>query len=183
MEQFRFYIFSILLILVFSLYHAVYTLFDIKAGIIAKFIAILVIGYSIYLAINRNTYLPFLGPTVLPLSLLKEPSMFDNNTKEFRIPVEIDVPNKTVVIYWASSPSKEVIQDPYTAYSNFENSGVTNVVNKKAYFKVDCPSSYKIPSSKILSPHIHYRIVYPNGIIGSVKTVYVDCSKQYKQNK
>lgn len=177
MEQFRLYMFSILVVLVFSLYHGVNTLFE-KNGIIAKFIAILVIGYCIYLAVNRNTYLPFLGPTILPISLLKEPSTYTENKKELRVPVDIDVPDKTIVIYWASSPNSEIIKTPYEAYNKFENSGVTTVTNKKAYFKVDCPSSYKIPSSRVLSPHVHYRIVYPNGVTGSVRTIYVDCSKQ-----
>lgn len=176
MDNFRLYMFSILLLLTFSLYHAVNTLLE-KNGVIAKFIAILVIGYSVYLAVNRNTYLPFLGPTVLPVSLLKESSSYGGSKKELRVPVDIDAPENTVVIYWASMPNESIIQSPYEAYSKFENAGVTTVNNKKAFFEVDCPSSYKIPSSRVLSPHIHYRIVYPNGIAGSVRTVYVDCAK------
>jgi len=168
--------FSILLLLTFSLYHAVNTLLE-KNGVIAKFIAILVIGYSVYLAVNRNTYLPFLGPTVLPMSLLKESSSYGGSKKELRVPVDIDAPENTIVMYWASMPNESIIQSPYEAYSKFENAGVTTVNNKKAFFEVDCPSSYKIPSSRVLSPHIHYRIVYPNGIAGSVRTVYVDCAK------
>jgi hypothetical protein len=176
MDNFRLYMFSILLLLTFSLYHAVNTLLE-KNGVIAKFIAILVIGYSVYLAVNRNTYLPFLGPTVLPMSLLKESSSYGGSKKELRVPVDIDAPENTIVMYWASMPNESIIQSPYEAYSKFENAGVTTVNNKKAFFEVDCPSSYKIPSSRVLSPHIHYRIVYPNGIAGSVRTVYVDCAK------
>jgi hypothetical protein len=43
-----------------------------------------------------------------------------------------------------------------------------------AKMNVLCPSSYNVPG-QTLKPHIHYRILYPTGIMGEVKTAFVQC--------
>lgn len=138
-----------------------------------KLVAVFVMVATIYLGIHRNTYLPFLGPTVLPSTLLKD--VTDTKMGEVHVKVAIDVPDQTRILYWAASPSKSIVENPYEAYNEYTNVGVSSVKNKEVILHIDCPASYKVPT-KVLSPHVHYRVVYPNGLLGSVKTVYVKCS-------
>ena len=144
-----------------------------KVSPVLKVIALIVFFCVVYLGMNRNTYLPFLGPTVVPPSLLKD--VTDTKMGDVHVKVPIEAPDTTRVIYWASTPSSKVFETPYEAYGNFSNIGVASVKNKEAIFHVECPSSYKVPFT-VLRPHVHYRILYPNGIVGSVRTIYVNCS-------
>lgn len=140
-----------------------------------KLIAVVVFFAVIFVGSQRNTYLPFLGPTVLPGSLLKEP-VTEVKKDATQATLFIDAPDNTKIVYWAAKPSEGVIfEDPYKAYNDYSNAGVTVVKNKQAAFVVDCPSSYKVPSGYTLKPHIHYRVVYPNGIMGQVQTLFVKC--------
>jgi uncharacterized membrane protein YuzA (DUF378 family) len=72
---------------------------------------------------QRDTYLPFLGPTLVPCSILqnREPP---GATKEVKV---IVTPN-TKVLYWAAEPANEklkTIQSWKEAYDQYENAGVT----------------------------------------------------------
>ncbi len=162
----------IVIILLFALQQSIYVLIDSKS-VFYKIIAFIVFVSVVYLGFQRNTYLPFLGPSVVPHSLLKDSNDFKKGA--LKTTLTLDVPNNTKVIYWASQPSKTVIEDPFTAYRDFSNAGIATVVEKKAELYVDCPSSYKVPGGRTLKPHIHYRAIYPNGIAGSVQTVYIKC--------
>lgn len=173
MYFFHIYMISVAIVFLFALYQSIYILLNEKTSILLKFVAILVLVSTIYLGVRRNTYLPFLGPTVLPQSLLKD--VTDTKMGEVHVRVELDVPDETRVLYWAASPSTSVIENPYDAYNQYTNVGVSSVKNKQAMLHIDCPASYKVPM-KTLRPHVHYRVVYPNGLLGSVKTVYVNCS-------
>jgi len=168
---FRLYLVFLVVIFLFALYHGVAVLLDGKTGLFHKFVAVLVIVYVLYLGMNRNTYLPFLGPTIVPGSLLKEPK--ERQAGEIEVKVEVKEADGTQVMYWASVSGKEA-ETPTEAYRLFENAGIATVKDGTASLYVTCPSSYKVPM-KTLSPHIHYRVVYPGGLLGSVRTVYVRC--------
>lgn len=172
MYAFKIYLWFIFVIFVFAFYQATYLLINPKIGWLGKITALLVIVYVIYLGFQRNTYLPFLGPTVLPFTLFPEELKPKDADLEFVIPVY--EPDGTKVVYWASQPSKTIVENPFKAYADYRNVGITNVKNEMATMVVSCPSSYKVPG-KTLKPHIHYRILYPTGIMGEVKTAYVNC--------
>jgi len=161
------------MILLFALYEALYILFASKAGIFMKLVAFLIVVIVVYVGIKRNTYLPFLGAAVMPGSIFPESLVPKDADLTFSVPIQ--EADNTKLVYWASKTSDKNIEDPFTAYGDFSNIGVTKVKNNKAEMKVNCPASYYIPGGKLLSPHIHYRVIYPKGMVGQVETVYVDC--------
>ncbi len=132
---------------------------------------------SLYLAKNRNIYLPFLGENIIPTSLLK-----DINNKESNIQIEVDAPDAELVLYWAAEPAGDVSKDgekhAYDAYNNFSNAGVSTVVNNKALLKIACPQTYWVKSwgiKKTIKKHIHYRLVFSNGWMSEIYTKELNC--------
>jgi uncharacterized membrane protein YuzA (DUF378 family) len=132
---------------------------------------------AIYLGKNRNFYLPFLGDTILPPSLLKD--LGNNNAN---ISVTVDAVNANMVIYWAAEPLPENEIDgskfSFDAYDKYTNSGVAEVVSGKATLKVSCPQTYWVKKwgiKKTLPKHLHYRLVYSTGWVSEVKTVELSC--------
>lgn len=126
---------------------------------------------AIYLAFDRNTFLPFLGWTVLPGDLLqnKEPI---NATESVMVP---NHPDAKKIVYWATNPG-ETVNDPYTAYKNSDNAGVIPVIGKgdKIMLRLRCPKKYKV-HGKTLPRHVHYRYVFNNNMISAVYTMGVEC--------
>ena len=88
-----------------------------------------------------------------------------------------NVKPNTKIVYWGSeNPSKQPlpISNPWDAYKNYKNSGVTTS-NKEgtAALKLFKPVSYKIPNGMTLKPHIHYREVLKDGMLGPVETASI----------
>lgn len=129
----------------------------------------LLVGFSaILLMLNRDTYLPFLGKTVMPTSLFTPIRMADYNHVQ-----TIKVPDSkyTHVVYWAASPEQgEIGPDPRTAYNDFSNMGVEEIRDKVVNLYIKLPEQYKVPLKGILPRHIHYRFVELNGMISRVHT-------------
>lgn len=172
MGYFKSYLFLIALVLLFALYESIIVIMYVKSRFM-KIVAGIVFVAIIYLGSHRNTYLPFLGPTVLPGKLLKESEKKEGATQ---VTLFVEMPDDTPVVYWAAQASEGVVfSDPYSAYEDYTNAGVAKVKNNQAILQISCPSSYKVPSGKTLKPHVHYRVVYPNGIMGSVQTMWVAC--------
>ena len=131
------------------------------------------IGLSaISIMFHRDTYLPFLGPTVVPCSILtvREPP---GANKEMKI---IVTPN-TKILYWAAEPKNEKLKKIVSwkeAYDSYENTGVTiSNGGGEAILKVRSPQSYKVPIKGELPSHIHYRVCGESGWLGHVQTVYL----------
>lgn len=127
------------------------------------------IGLSgLYLAFQRNTWLPFLGESVLPNSLipLKE--------KKGNITLKIQVEPNVKVAYWASNPGKNPHIDVWDAYGKFENSGVV-VANDQgeATLSFDKGSEYDVPSGRHLTSHVHYRTMPNSSMMGPIHTIFV----------
>jgi hypothetical protein len=124
---------------------------------------------------NRDTYLPFLGETVLPCTTIAE-RVPPGSTKELRVPA----PPGSKVLYWAAEPAMEElkqIQDWQHAYNKFENAGVTTTDNTGiAILKVRDPQPYTVPFKGRIEPHVHFRICDGTGMLGRIKTVYVSDS-------
>lgn len=127
---------------------------------------------ALVLVFKRDIYLPFLGKTVFPCSNLEE-KIPNNHSLEIKVNVS---PNAKVV-YWASEPDKDVNQvaEVWDAYARMQNAGVVKANNKgEAVLKLRRPQNYKIPSGKVLQPHVHYRECLSPKMLGEVRTTYVN---------
>jgi len=143
---------------------------------VLRFIGILIGLAGVYFAFNRDFYLPFLGPTVIPVTLAAK--KVDNLTN-----VQLtNLPPNTKVIYWAAKSTNDTIDDPITAYKDYTNSGMSiSNSNGELIVQVECPSKYTISKFKVftktLPKHIHYRYELPAypGMFSKVFTHNVDC--------
>ena len=147
---------------------------------ILRFISILIGLSGLYFAFNRDFYLPFLGPTVIPVTLATK--KVDN-----LINVQLkNLPPNTKVIYWAAISTNvstnDPIGDPITAYKDYTNSGMAiSSSNGDLTVQIECPSKYNVSKFKVftktLPKHIHYRYELPEypGMFSKVFTQIVDC--------
>ena len=138
---------------------------------INKIIYIIVAISGLWLASKRSTWLPFLGNTVFPESLvpLKQPLNTDTTIK-------IKTEPNVKIAYWSALNKGDNI-DVYSAYGNYENSGVImSDENGNAFLPIMTGTGYTLPSGTILPRHIHYRIInysdYSCGIMGKIETIY-----------
>ncbi len=133
---------------------------------IDKFVYLMVALCAIILAYNRNTWLPFLGKTVIPEPLipLRTPA---NPNKKIQIKT---IPNAKI-IYWAAS-GKDIKQDYKLAYGDYSNSGVVMSDSKgNAELVFTEGSGYNVPSGKTLPRHVHYRIMHSEAMMSQIYTV------------
>lgn len=127
---------------------------------------------SLVLVSSRTSYLPFLGEAVFPSSLLKEPS----DPADATVTVEVDAGRgATHVAFWASESKGYVVKNPWDAYDQYSNSGISVVKGGKATLNVRCPAQYAV-RGRVLPRHVHFRDIYPSGIVGEVKTAQVVCA-------
>ena len=128
------------------------------------------IGISAFLLFfNRDTYLPFLGESVFPSSILQEQTP-SGATRTIRI----NTMPHTKVVYWASEPGDNISKKSFTvAYGKYENAGVTTSdASGVAILKIREPQPYKI-LFVTLRPHVHYRIVKESGFLGPFRTYFL----------
>jgi len=137
---------------------------------------IFIVLVAIYLMFRRETYLPFLGESVVPYSVFTEKINPITSITANPINIKINTPNAEKVIWWAASEDQhKVAQTPEEAYNEYENSGVSNVSKDGTVSIVfPCPTQYKIPSGRILKKHLHYRETH-GGMLSEVKTINLDC--------
>jgi len=137
--------------------------------IITKLLYILMGVSAFFLVFNRDTYLPFLGETIFPSSVLQEQTPAGATRT-----VKVKVKPHTKVVYWASEPGDNLEKKNYkVAYAKYENAGVTTSDNNGiALLKVREPQSYNI-LFQTLAPHIHYRIVKESGFLGPFRTYFL----------
>jgi hypothetical protein len=139
---------------------------------LARGVYVLVGIAALSIMFNRDTYLPFLGETVLPCTTIPE-RVPPGATKELRVPA----PAGSKVLYWAAEPALEELkqlQDWQQAYNKYENAGVTTTDSTGiAILKVRNPQPYMVPFKGRLEPHVHYRICDGTGMMGRIKTVFV----------
>ena len=139
---------------------------------LARVVYVLVGLAAVSIMFNRDTYLPFLGETVLPCTMIPE-RVPPGATKELRVPA----PPGSKVLYWAAEPAMEELKqipDWQQAYNKFENAGVaTTDSTGVAILKVRNPQPYLVPMKGRLEPHVHFRICDGTGMLGRVKTIFV----------
>ena len=138
----------------------------------ARLVVIAGLVGAAYLGTNRDFYLPFLGPSAIPTSVLKVGSPSDAS-----VAIAIDAPaGATHVVYWAAKPSTLPVDTPGAAYVGFTNAGVVPVAGGRATLRLACPGVYKVgPTHRVIPRHVHFRYVFGNGSMSSVKTRPVAC--------
>jgi hypothetical protein len=131
---------------------------------------------ALVLSLDRSSWLPFLGESILPCKLLAEQSPADaTNT------IKVQIEPNTKIVYWAAEPKSEASQketeEVWKAYDQYDNSGVA--VSDDAgivEIKFKYPQGYYVDrkiGKKVLSPHVHYRVCRDGIILGPVITISV----------
>lgn len=170
------YIFAIFTVLLYTMYCSFVMALTDHDSEILRLVSIIVFIIATYLFVQRNTYLPFLGPSAVPASLLKENAYPTGSNVETDI--KLNLPDGTRVMYWGATAKdhqeNKVYPNPVSAYHDYKNSGITVVNKGKARFRFFCPVKYEVPWGKTLDRHIHYRII-SESMFGPVETVYVNC--------
>jgi len=127
---------------------------------------------AIALLFHRDTYLPFLGETVLPCSVLAEKTPDGADTS-----VSVLVEPHAKVLFWAAEPETDHLKTVPTwqeAYLKFANAGVTTADSSgHATLRVRRPQPYTVPLKGTLQPHVHYRICRGGGMMDRVETKYL----------
>jgi len=141
-------------------------------GIFARSLYILIGLAALSLMFYRDTYLPFLGESIMPCSILTNRAP-PGATRD----VKVKVNPGAKVLYWASEPATEHLKEINNwqkAYTDYENAGVSTAdVNGEAILKVREPQAYTVPIKGRIEPHIHFRVCGDGGWMGNVKTVFL----------
>jgi uncharacterized membrane protein YuzA (DUF378 family) len=172
----KIYMFSLVLVIIGALNWLIIGLIGINfldnLGFIARIVYILVGLAALFIMFKRDTYLPFLGETVMPCSALT-----DRTPSGATVDVLIKGPAGHKVIYWASEPATEhlkTMQDWRGAYGDFMNVGVATIsADGTATLSVRKPQQYTVPWKGPLDAHVHYRICGDGGMLGRVETISV----------
>jgi uncharacterized membrane protein YuzA (DUF378 family) len=141
-----------------------------KGSGLSRAVYVLVGIAALAVAFNRDTYLPFLGESVFPCSVLPD-QVPAGATREVKVRAE---PGAKVV-YWASEPSDGGDVPNYQgAYREYQNAGVATADNSGvAVLKVREPQAYTVPINGRIESHIHFRVCGPTGFVGRIKTVFL----------
>jgi hypothetical protein len=171
------YMAMITILLAYSIISSLYILLNDDYNIILRILVIFVIASVVLLAMKKETFLPFLGLTVLPSPLIVNEKIPAGANLSYTIDMN-GYPDGTLVVYWAANKTGSNIEDPFEAYKNFNNVGVSKVKSGKAEVRIFCPDRYKTGKvfNQLLERHFHYRIVFKDmGFLSPVMTVKVDC--------
>ena len=136
-------------------------------------LAVLIALAGLYVGTQRDSYLPFLGETVIPCSILKEQTP---EHADVEVTVTGLVPGKKV-IFWAAEPATDglgKIQDWRRAYLDLANAGVTTVTaDGSATLRIRKPQPYTVPLMGRLESHVHWRSCQDGGFMGPVQITSV----------
>ena len=129
----------------------------------------IIIALSAIKIFKRDTFLPFLGKTIMPASVI---SLKENKFNKDKITIHVK-PNSKVV-YWAAKKLKEDKPSVWDAYDDYSNSGVVMSNGKGvAVLKLEKGSGYLAPwKDKFIPPHVHYRYETRPGKFSRLETVY-----------
>jgi hypothetical protein len=168
---------AISLLLLYSIISSVYILLNDNYNIFLRIFVIFIIATATVLIMKKETFLPFLGLAHVPNTLIAEERIPNGANILYSIDMN-DYEDGTKIIYWAANKTDKIIEDPYEAYKNYNNVGVSKVKNGKAEVRIFCPDKYKVKKifNQLLERHFHYRIVFKDtGFLSPVMTVKVDC--------
>ena len=132
--------------------------------------------------IGRNTFLPFLGPTVFPCGLLEDKIPEGADTQ-----LTIQTRPGAKVLFWAAEPGSEVLKNIPTwrqAYASYSNAGVTTAdANGIATLQVRSPQSYTVGFKGQLAPHIHYRMCLADGGLSQIETAFLGGLEHFQEEE
>jgi len=133
-----------------------------------KVVYIIIAMAGLYM-IKRDNFLPFLGKTVIPPSVIPlKQNKFQKDS------VSVHVPPNSKVIYWASLKTEEPNPIVWDAYGDYSNSGVVMSDNNGvAVLKLLKGSGYVVPGGRYIEPHVHYRYELMPGKLSRIETVYL----------
>ena len=118
---------------------------------------------------QRHMFLSFLDETVMPPSIFQSQEPAFSNAK-----MTINAPNGLKVIYWGANavkPDFDNIKNWQEAYDGYKNVGIVDIIDDKAEINFSIPVRYRVGLfNMLLDRHIHYRILYPNGVISRIYT-------------
>jgi hypothetical protein len=167
------------IVLFFALYFAMGSVLTNMIQVRYRVISFVVLLCILWLGLHRDTYLPFLGSAAFPASLVLSERVPDNANIQVIVPMP-GVADGTKLLYWGAQPEskeKAVAENPWTAYSDYTNAGVTTVREGMATIRFNCPGRYKVPLGIVpLKRHLHYRLCCEkNTLLGPVRTLWVKC--------
>lgn len=170
---------TMFIILSFSILTSIYILFNDDYSTILRIFVILIISSAIYLLLKKDTFLPFLGMTYLPNNLLVDEKFPQGANLNYVLDMK-DYADGTRIIYWAANKTDKIIDDPFEAYKDFHNVGISKVINGKATIRIFCPDKYKVRHfgvhTSLLDKHFHYRIIFrDSGLMSPVMTTKINC--------
>jgi len=151
-----------------------------RGSVVARGIFLLVALAAAFFIFKRDYYLPFLGETHVPCSVLA-----DKTPENAETAIGVRVRPGAKVIYWAAEPANEdlkTLNDYRGAYLEYRNAGVATAdEDGNATLKVRTPQGYTVPIKGQLPPHIHYRECDGRGFMKAIVTVTLD-GKEYFEN-
>lgn len=166
------------LILSYAIISSLYVLLNDNYNTFLRIFAIFIIAACVYMLYKRDTFLPFLGISFMPNTLIIEEKVPQGANIEYVLDMK-GYETGTRVIYWAANKTDKIIEDPFEAYKDFHNVGVTKVVGGKATVKIFCPDKYKVNHfgmTNVLDKHFHYRVVFKDtGLMSPVMTAKINC--------
>jgi uncharacterized membrane protein YuzA (DUF378 family) len=142
-----------------------------RKGWLVRSVYVLVGIAALLLFFRRDTYLPFLAPTIMPSGSLNAVVPYGASQE-----VVIKTAPGAKVVYWAAEPTKKQTVDTYKeAYGAYTNAGVAiaNASGDAALKIRGNPQEYIVPWKGKLGPHIHFRIVGEDGWMGRVQTYWL----------
>ena len=140
---------------------------------LATLVYILVGIAAIYLATQMAFYLPFLGETVMPCSILSDRSPEHADTE---VSLHGQRPGAKI-LFWAAEPATvglATIKTWKQAYLEYSNAGVTTVdAGGHALLRIRKPQPYTVPVKGALQAHVHWRSCKEGGMLGPVQTTLI----------
>lgn len=151
-----------------------------RGSVVARGIFLLVALAAVFVVFKRDYYLPFLGETHVPCSVLSDKVPEGADTA-----IGVRVAPGAKVVFWAAEPANDDLKnvnDYRAAYLEYRNAGVTTAdADGNATLKVRAPQGYTVPLKGQLPPHIHYRECDGRGFMKAIVTVTLD-GKEYFDN-
>lgn len=168
-----------LVLALLRLYPSIDKYFGLRYPRLSAAVTFAVLAAWAYVAMRRTTYLPFLGETLLPATVLQPINVAKLQLKDSKaksVKLDIKAPRARYVVWWASEPGDE-IEMANVAYNKYRNAGISAVKDGRAKVELLCPAKYVVGGRmrKMLDRHVHYREVYWNGFMSDVRTQEVVC--------
>lgn len=181
MDKIIFYInfISIILVLLLTITYAFYIVSYENTYIIIRFFAFVILIAAIYLALNKNTYIPHIGHTIIPFSLLSDEKIPINSNKTHIISLS-GIDNDNRIIYWEINEKDLANFNNYfnifDNYINYSNAGISIIRNEKTAIYLNCSNENNIINNNSIKKHIYYRIINKKtSILSPINYLYIEC--------